>query len=221
MNQFIQSIYILTSEPRIISRLYIIMQHAENGSILDLIHQHKRIPEGRSCSIFRQIMAGLEFCHSQGVAHRDIKCENILLDSNYVVKLIDFGFAKCNRPMPKTQGEEKMEALMALKNGTPVKVLKEDTNLSETYCGSYAYASPEILRGIPYDPFISDIWAMGCVLYTMVFGRLPFDDRHLAKLIKVSLVNVFSDSGPFFLLCMLATFINLFFLFLLSSFTHK
>ncbi|CAG9797582.1 unnamed protein product [Chironomus riparius] len=163
-------------------RLYIIMQNAEHGSILDLIHKQKRIPESRACSIFNQIIAAVEYCHSQGVVHRDIKCENILFDSNYTVKLIDFGFAKSMNPVLKTAGEEKLEALIAQKS--PSKAKKENSNLSETYCGSYAYASPEILRGVPYDPFASDIWAMGCVLYTMVHGRLPFDDRHLGKLIK-------------------------------------
>ena len=165
------------------------MQNAENGSILDLIHKQKRIPEGRACSIFHQIIAAVEYCHSQGVVHRDIKCENILFDSNYTVKLIDFGFAKCINPVPKTIGEEKLEALFAQKSNSPAKVSKENSSLSETYCGSYAYASPEILRGVPYDPIASDIWAMGCVLYTMVHGRLPFDDRHLGKLIKVSRRN--------------------------------
>jgi serine kinase len=168
-------------------RLYIIMQNAENGSILDLIHKLKRIPEGRACSIFRQIIAGVEYCHSQGVAHRDIKCENILFDSNHTVKLIDFGFAKCINQVPKTTGEEKLEALIARRTSQAAKPPKENSNLSETYCGSYAYASPEILKGVPYDPFASDVWAMGCVLYTMVHGRLPFDDRNLGKLIKVSL----------------------------------
>lgn len=163
------------------------MQNAENGSILDLIQKQKRIPEGRACSIFKQVIAAVEYCHSQGVVHRDIKCENILFDTNFTVKLIDFGFAKCINSVPKTPGEEKLEALIAKKSNSPAKPPKEDTNLSNTYCGSYAYASPEILKGVPYDPIGSDIWAMGCVLYTMVHGRLPFDDRNLGKLIKVSL----------------------------------
>ena len=172
------------------------MQNAENGSILDLVHKQKRIPEGRACSIFRQVMAGIEYCHSQGVAHRDIKCENILLDSNNTVKLIDFGFAKSMKPIPKSKGEEKLEALIAEKSAQAVKPPKEYSNLSDTYCGSYAYASPEILKGIPYDPYSSDVWAMGCVLYTMVCGRLPFDDRNIPKLVKVSLNFQFFD--PFY-----------------------
>lgn len=160
------------------------MQHAENGSILDLIHKERRIPEPRACHLFRQIMSAVAYCHAQEVAHRDLKCENILLDAKFNVKLIDFGFAKCFKSVPATSGEKKMEALY-LERGVLPKIEK-DTNLSETYCGSYAYASPEILKGIPYDPFLSDVWAMGCVLFAMVFGRLPFDDKDPAKLIKVS-----------------------------------
>lgn len=94
---------------------------------------------------------------------RDIKCENMLMDSEYNIKLSDFGFARGH---------------LKPKNG--------QIPLSETYCGSYAYASPEILRGIPYQPQQSDIWSMGVVLFAMVFGRLPFDDANYALLLKVS-----------------------------------
>lgn len=169
------------------------MQYAENGSILDLIHKEKRLSEARSCQLFRQIIDGIEYCHSQGVCHRDIKCENILLDQNFTVKLIDFGFAKCYKSTPKSSGQEKLEAAIgtAASSHTSSKSSSSrkkdrDPKMSETYCGSYAYASPEILRGIPYDPFLSDVWAMGVVLYAMVFGRLPFDDRDAGKLIKVT-----------------------------------
>lgn len=162
------------------------MQHAENGSILDLIHKEKRLPEPRACHLFRQILSAVAYCHSQEVAHRDLKCENILLDEKFNVKLIDFGFAKCYKNLPKSPGEEKLEkTLMERGGGSSTKEVKDST-LSETYCGSYAYASPEILRGIPYDPYLSDVWAMGCVLFAMVFGRLPFDDRDPSKLIRVS-----------------------------------
>jgi serine kinase len=173
------------------------MQYAENGSILDLIHKEKRLTEPRACHFFRQIMSGVDYCHTQGVCHRDLKCENILLDEKFTVKLIDFGFAKCFKSVPKSTGQDKLDAFLtesfsppaqsstSAKTSSMKKEKEKDPKMSETYCGSYAYASPEILKGVPYDPFMSDIWAMGCVLYAMVFGRLPFDDRDPAKLIRV------------------------------------
>lgn len=93
---------------------------------------------------------------------RDIKCENLLMDTNYNIKLSDFGFARNN---------------MIKKNG--------QMKTSSTFCGSYAYASPEILKGIPYQPNTSDVWSIGVVLYAMIFGTLPFDDTTYQKLLKV------------------------------------
>lgn len=93
---------------------------------------------------------------------RDIKCENLLMDHGLNIKLSDFGFARGH---------------MKPKNGVYA--------LSETFCGSYAYASPEILKGVPYRPQDSDIWSMGVVLYAIVYGRLPFDDTNYTQLLKV------------------------------------
>lgn len=179
-------------------RLYVIMQYCENGSILDLIHHERRLSEARAAHYFRQILAAVEYCHNQGICHRDIKCENILLDRHDVVKLIDFGFAKFYRtPVVEKKAAKKSphSSLTTARQrvGTSLGLLRKkdkESMLSETYCGSYAYASPEILKGIPYHPMMSDVWACGCVLFAMVYGRLPFDDREPAKLIKVSIWKI-------------------------------
>ncbi|XP_076268584.1 testis-specific serine/threonine-protein kinase 3-like isoform X2 [Rhynchophorus ferrugineus] len=142
-------------------RVYIIMEYAENGSLLDIIRKDQCIDESRSRKWFRQLVNAIDYCHERGVVHRDVKCENLLMDDGWNVKLSDFGFARGH---------------MRPKSGQAI--------LSETYCGSYAYASPEILRGIPYQPQYADIWSMGVVLFAMVFGRLPFDDSNYKELIK-------------------------------------
>lgn len=84
------------------------------------------------------------------------------MNLNYNIKLSDFGFAR---------------GIIFSKEGV--------TLLSETFCGSYAYTSPEILRGIPYQPQLSDVWSMGVVLFAMIFGQLPFNDANYSQLLKV------------------------------------
>ncbi|XP_058801570.1 testis-specific serine/threonine-protein kinase 4-like [Phymastichus coffea] len=106
-------------------------------------------------------------------SYRDIKCENLLLDRQYNLKLSDFGFARgYMKPVDGVQ------------------------SLCETYCGSFAYASPEIICSIPYRPQLSDIWSAGVVLYTMVFGRLPFDDTSWSKLRKQVQSKVVFPKSP-------------------------
>lgn len=146
------------------------MQYAENGSLLQLIKKEKYLSEERSKSFFTQLISAVEYIHGMGVVHRDIKCENIVFDKSFTLKLIDFGFARGN-----------MQPVLA---GGKIKPV-----LSKTFCGSHAYASPEILKSVPYQPQLSDIWAVGVVLYTMVIGRLPFsNETNVNVLIKVGTI---------------------------------
>ena len=82
-----------------------------------------------------------------GISHRDIKLENILLDSAYNIKIADFGMSS---------------------------TYKEGETLT-TICGSPHYIAPEMLNGKSYDPLASDIWSCGIIFYGMVAGYMPFD----------------------------------------------
>uniref|UniRef100_T1JN33 Protein kinase domain-containing protein n=1 Tax=Strigamia maritima TaxID=126957 RepID=T1JN33_STRMM len=141
------------------NRVHIVMEYAENGDLLELIRKEKYIGEALAGRWFHQLIDGVEYCHNKGIVHRDLKCENLLLDKRHNLKISDFGFARGFR-----------------RNNA-------SDFLSDTYCGSYAYACPEILNGIPYNPQLADIWSCGVILYVMVFGRLPFDDSNLKHLL--------------------------------------
>ncbi|XP_076373283.1 testis-specific serine/threonine-protein kinase 3-like [Tachypleus tridentatus] len=148
-------------------RVYIVMELATNGDLLQMIKKDHIIEERRACKWFHNLVDGISYCHEKGVVHRDLKCENLLLDNYYVLKITDFGFAK-------------------VVDGVNLQAIKSmpEHALSTTFCGSYAYAPPEILKGIPYIPHLADIWSMGVILYIMVFGKFPFNDSDHRKLLQ-------------------------------------
>uniref|UniRef100_A0A8C6Z5C5 Testis-specific serine/threonine-protein kinase 6 n=1 Tax=Nothoprocta perdicaria TaxID=30464 RepID=A0A8C6Z5C5_NOTPE len=137
-------------------KLYIVMEAAATD-LLQLVQRLGKlpcVPEARD--IFAQIVSAVRYLHDRNLVHRDLKCENVLLTADgRRAKLTDFGFSK--------------EAA-----GYP--------DLSTTYCGSAAYASPEVLLGIPYDAKKHDVWSLGVVLYVMVTGCMPFDDAHVQSM---------------------------------------
>ncbi|XP_057302084.1 testis-specific serine/threonine-protein kinase 3-like [Hydractinia symbiolongicarpus] len=144
------------------TRIYLIMNLAENGDLLEYIRERGPMPDDDARRYFRQLITATDYFHSLGIVHRDLKCENLLLDINHNIVVSDFGFARGQMINPET-GKRR---------------------LSQTFCGSYAYAPPEILRGIAYDGTVADIWSLGVVLYTMVSASLPFDDSNLKTLLE-------------------------------------
>ncbi|XP_014249459.1 uncharacterized protein LOC106666640 [Cimex lectularius] len=142
-------------------RVYLVMELAEAGNLLQFLRRHGRVTELRAKAWFQELTSAVHYCHQNGVVHRDIKCENILFDLTGCVKLSDFGFAK-----------------------TGIFEVNGIAPTSHTFCGSYAYASPEILRLSTYQPLLADVWSMGVVLWAMVYGKLPFDSSSYSKLLK-------------------------------------
>lgn len=140
-------------------RYYIFMRFAENGDMLEFILKKGAVSEAQSRVWAQQIALALQYMHEMEIAHRDMKCENTLLSSNFNVKLADFGFSR----------------YVIDEKGRPVT--------SETHCGSLTYAAPEILRGNPYHPKIADMWSYGIMLYVMLNKAMPFgEDNNVKKL---------------------------------------
>ncbi|XP_036159471.1 testis-specific serine/threonine-protein kinase 5-like [Myotis myotis] len=137
-------------------RAYLVLELAGRGDLLEHINtvsEHRRCPgleEKEAHRLFWQLVSAVAHCHSAGVVHRDLKCENILLDDQGFLKLTDFGFANQS----------------ALKNA-----------LLSTFCGSVAYTAPEILMSQKYNGERADMWSLGVILYAMVTGKLPFKER--------------------------------------------
>ncbi|XP_058461215.1 testis-specific serine/threonine-protein kinase 3-like [Malaya genurostris] len=136
--------------------VFIFMDYAEGGDLLKFINKNGPLKEVQAKLWFAQLVSAVRYLHSIDIAHRDLKCENILLTKKGVIQLADFGFAReCG---------------------------EQHGNFSETYCGSAAYAAPEVILGKPYNPMAADVWSLGIILFVMLSAAMPFDDRNVKKL---------------------------------------
>jgi MAP/microtubule affinity-regulating kinase len=137
---------------------YLMLEYVQGHSLQALISKQplKRLEEKEAVGIFTQFMRGLEYCHSLGVAHRDIKLENVLVGLDGVVKIIDFGFATFCKPGVK----------------------------GCIYCGTPNYMAPEIVKKLEYEGIPVDVWAAGVLLYLLVTGIFPFGSNKEEKVFK-------------------------------------
>ncbi|CAO3596627.1 unnamed protein product [Absidia cylindrospora] len=134
---------------------YILMDYVNGGQLLHYIVKRQRLSEKRARNFARQIVSALDYMHRNSIVHRDLKIENIMIDkSGRKIKIIDFGLS--NMFCPERQ--------------------------LTTYCGSLYFAAPELLRATPYNGPEVDIWSLGVVIYVMVTGSVPFDDKSMPGL---------------------------------------
>ena len=140
--------------------VFLIMDYAPNGDLLSYVKKRGSLDDTEAKRIFLQIAKAVEYLHSQEIAHRDLKCENVLMMADNRITITDFGFARS------------------------IKSEGCDHILSKTFCGSAAYASPELVSGIPYDPKPNDVWGMGCILYIVLCGKMPYDDSNIRKMLS-------------------------------------
>ena len=137
--------------------ILIVMEYANGGDMLHFVRNIGKLPEYDTKHIFRQILYGLAHCHCRSVMHRDIKLDNILLDSNSNIKICDFGISKI------------------IGRGV---IIKEQ-------CGTPAYMAPEIISEHGYEAFYPDFWSLGVLLFAMLFGTVPFKASNMEELHKL------------------------------------
>lgn len=137
------------------THLGIAMEYATSGDLLNYVQSHiaygMQVSEDNARLLFQQLIVAVDFCHRLGIANRDIKLDNILLqgDAPAVLKLCDFGYSK--------------DAVI--------------DSECKTACGTPEYMAPEVLRGGAYDGKATDVWSCGCSLYILLCGYYPFRSR--------------------------------------------
>ena len=136
------------------SHIWMVTELCSGGELYDVVESRGALPESEAYMYFGQLCEAVAYIHAQGIVHRDLKLENILLDQQGHVKVSDFGFTR---------------------EFEPHRWLR-------TRCGTKVYCAPEMLDGRPYVGVQVDIWSMGVILYALVCGQLPFDDDNDAIL---------------------------------------
>ncbi|MFZ0428772.1 MAG: tetratricopeptide repeat protein [Acidobacteriota bacterium] len=157
---------------------FLTMQYVEGENLSALLRREKRLPEERVVGIFRQICKALQAAHEQGVLHRDLKPDNVMLDRKDQVFLTDFGLAKSIQQSALTQVGQIM--------GTP------------------DYMSPEQVKGESVDER-SDLYTLGAILYQLVAGQVPFQGNSVFEVMMQRVqkaprpVTEFNPEAPPFL----------------------
>lgn len=131
------------------THLVVEMEFFGGVELLEYLGEKGRLGEEEAKGIVVQILEGVTFMHCMGIIHRDLKLENILINAQGQVKIIDFGFSSFFN--------------------------YEETK--RTFCGSPFYASPEMVLGTEYIGPEVDYWSVGVILYAMLVGKLPFEDK--------------------------------------------
>ncbi|KAK9704130.1 serine/threonine protein kinase, variant 2 [Basidiobolus ranarum] len=133
--------------------LYIILELVDGGELFDLIQKKQRFSEPEARFIFYQLFQAIKYLHDRGITHRDMKPENILLDSKgpLRVKVSDFGLAK----------------------------IVGEASFIQTLCGTPNYVAPEVLQLPQHRQYSKgvDLWSLGVILYICLCGFPPFSDE--------------------------------------------
>ena len=134
------------------THVHLVMELCSGTNLYHILKKRKpdqRLPEPLAAQIFKKIVSAVAYMHERSIVHRDLKLDNVLIDQKgdeFIVKLIDFGFAtKCNK-------DEKLNSK----------------------CGTPQYMDPDLTKHNAYLGQAADNWALGVILFIMVTGKLPF-----------------------------------------------
>ncbi|CAI0397524.1 unnamed protein product [Linum tenue] len=139
-------------------RIYIVMEFVAGGELFDKVARG-RLKEAAARRYFQQLINAVDYCHTRGVYHRDLKLENLLLDGSRVLKVADFGLSA----LPQQ--------------------LRGD-GLLHTMCGTPTYIAPEVISRKGYDGAKADVWSCGVILFVLMAGYMPFHDSNILAMYR-------------------------------------
>lgn len=134
--------------------IFMVIEYVDSGDLLNYLRRKGVFEESNFLVIFKQVIRALHYLHFNGILHRDVKLDNILIDSSGQVKICDFGVS---RKMPKSE-------------------------LVHEHIGTPAYLAPEIVANKGYKGFQADVWSLGVMTYIALTGQVPFKGNKIEEL---------------------------------------
>jgi len=126
---------------------YIYMEYIPHPNLFNYVRRNRCLSQELALTIFCNILSAIEAIHAQGIAHRDLKPDNIMIDPNtFCTTILDFGLS----------------------------IVVPLSGFCDNSCGSPLYMSPEVLNQEKHDPQIADVWSLGVILYHMLVGDSPW-----------------------------------------------
>jgi len=145
---------------------YLVMEFVEGKDLAEIVKEHGALPVDKAIDSILQAAKGLEYAHAQGVVHRDIKPANLLLDKEGTIKILDMGLALMSRSI-KTANDETTDQLTS----------------GGLILGTCDYIAPEQADDSHAADHRSDIYSLGCTLYRLLTGELPYKADSVVKVL--------------------------------------
>jgi len=171
--------------------LYFALGYEENGDLIGLLNRMKKFPVRMVRYFTAQLVGVLQFIHFNGIVHRDLKPQNIMISSDFRIKLIDFGDSLVEGATEEIEkpdddsGDLDDEDKKQIEEHVEFRPHDEDNDdvgykaMSEyrgTFVGTPLYVAPEMLKESMSGHF-TDLWALGCIVYQMITGEVPFKGK--------------------------------------------
>ena len=171
--------------------IYIVMDYVSGGELYTKIARGGKLGNNECRRYVRQLCSALDYCHSINICHRDIKPQNILLDSKDNALLADFGFAsimevdELKNPDSTVKDKDVVDSMeLSTPEDTRNRSMEGQSRIMKnmsTVCGTMSYMAPEISNRDRYTGDKADIWSMGIVIYVLLVGFMPFKENDNEK----------------------------------------
>ena len=163
------------------NKLYLLMEHCARGSLQDFLKRQNSLKTDLAKHITAEIVLSLEYLREQQIIHRDLKPGNIVLDSNYHIKLIDFATCKVLNPeiqakIAAFKGRNDLLHSLGYSDDSETIMNTVDKRMN-SLVGTEEYLAPETLSDMGELSYSCDYWSLGIILYQLLCGKTPFKGR--------------------------------------------